>query len=113
MAQFFRRRFLERRDAAALRVQSRHHVTDGAVLAAGVHSLQDDQQGAAMLGRKAILEVIQTRDIFLQDLARRLFLVPSGSVIRIAIPQMDSLPRFDHEIFAEVHGFKPLTHTPP
>ena len=44
------RGLLERVDAHALRIDAAHHVPDGAVLARGVHGLEDDQQPICVLG---------------------------------------------------------------
>src|SRR5438552_9027688 len=49
-------RVLEAVDLAALRVHAGHHVLDHAVLARGVHGLEDDQQGAAVRGVKHVLQ---------------------------------------------------------
>ena len=58
------------RDPAALRVHRRGHVVDDAVLAAGVHRLQTDQQGAAALGVQQFLQDAQPLTVVL-DLGRR------------------------------------------
>ena len=41
-------------DLAALRVDARHDVLDRAVLAGGVHRLEDDQDGVAVVGVEAV-----------------------------------------------------------
>ena len=52
----FRGRALEAGDLAGLRIESAHHVLDGAVLAAGVYGLQHDEQGALPFGVKLLLQ---------------------------------------------------------
>jgi hypothetical protein len=50
MREFERRRLLEAGDVDALRVDAAEHVPDRAVLAAGVHRLQDDEDRVFVLG---------------------------------------------------------------
>ena len=57
MIEVFGRRGLERVDLAALRIHSRHHVLDRAVLAGGVDGLEHEQQRPAILRVEAILQV--------------------------------------------------------
>ena len=68
MAQFRRRRRLERGDAAALRVDAAQHVLDRAVLAGRVHALEDDEQRVAGVGVKALVPLLQLLGVFLQRL---------------------------------------------
>ena len=49
---------LEARHIAALRIEHTHHVTNDAVLARGVHALQDDEQRTFGLAVEAILQLV-------------------------------------------------------
>ena len=60
--------FLETVHLATLGVDARHDVLDGAVLARGVHGLEDDQQGVAPGGVKKILQPGHFADVFGQRL---------------------------------------------
>src|SRR6267142_353228 len=71
--QLLRARMLEAVDLAALRVHSGHHVLDHAVLARGVHGLEDDQQGVAVRGVKHVLQRSEVRDVALEQLLIMLF----------------------------------------
>ena len=53
---------LEREDLAALRIDARHDVLDGAVLARGVHRLKDQQDGPVVLGVQHVLQLGQRLD---------------------------------------------------
>jgi hypothetical protein len=57
MIQLLNRRRLERSDLAALRIDARHNVLDGAVLAGGVHGLKDEQHGPAILRIERVLQL--------------------------------------------------------
>ena len=56
VVQFFGRRRLERIHLAALRIDARHDVLDGAVLAGRVHRLEDQQHRPAVVGVESILQ---------------------------------------------------------
>jgi len=49
------RRGLEGEDLASLRVDARHDVLDRAVLAGGIHRLEDEEHGPAVLGVELVL----------------------------------------------------------
>src|SRR5262249_18441052 len=51
----FPRGLLEREHLAALRIDARHDVLDGAVLAGRIHRLKDEQQRPAVLGVEHVL----------------------------------------------------------
>ena len=55
VVEVLRRGLLEREHLAALRIHARHHVLDRAVLAGGVHRLEDEQQRPAVLGVEHLL----------------------------------------------------------
>jgi hypothetical protein len=58
-----RARLLEADDLAALRVDPRHHVLDGAVLAGGIHRLKDQQQRVAVVRVQHVLPPRQPIDV--------------------------------------------------
>ena len=62
MVQIFGRRHLKRKDLAPLRVDPGHDVLDGAVLAGGIHRLEDEQQRPLALGVKLVLKFRQRLD---------------------------------------------------
>ena len=66
--QLFTRRRLERVNLTAERVDARHHVLDGAVLAGRVHGLEDQQDRPAVLGIEPLLQVGQPLDAVRQQL---------------------------------------------
>src|SRR6185312_2342337 len=58
-----RRRNLERRDVAPLRIDATHDVPDRAVLAARVDRLQDDEERLLALRVQPLLERIECRNV--------------------------------------------------
>src|SRR2546422_6094295 len=62
MRQFKRSGRLERRHPAALWVHARHHMLDRAVLAAGIHALENNEQRPARIGIESFLEPAESRD---------------------------------------------------
>jgi hypothetical protein len=75
------RRFLEREDLAALRVDAGHHVLDGAVLAGGVHGLEDQQDGMRIGGVELFLRYAQGVQVFGQQLLGELFAIRLGRLL--------------------------------
>src|SRR5580658_9054740 len=71
MFQFFDARLFETGNLAALRIDSGHHVADGAVLARGVHSLENQQQRVAVGRVEKAWHGAQRLDVFFQK-----FLIP-------------------------------------
>ena len=57
------RGLLEAEDLAALRVDARHHVLDRAVLAGGVHRLEDQQDRPGIRGVEPVLGLGQLGDV--------------------------------------------------
>jgi len=66
--QFFSTRLFETENLAALRIDARHHVLDGAVFASGVHGLKDEEDAPAILGVKHVLKLRQGVDADFQGL---------------------------------------------
>jgi hypothetical protein len=57
MVKFISTRGLEGIQLAALRVDARHDVLDGALLAGGVHGLKNQQHGPFVLGVKLVMQL--------------------------------------------------------
>ncbi len=70
MIELLARRRLERVDLAALRVDAGHDVLDRAVLAGGVHRLEDQQHRPAILRVEHRLHLAQRADADLQGFLR-------------------------------------------
>lgn len=95
--QFLRARVLEAEHLAALGVDARHHVADGAVLAGGVHRLEDHQQGVAVRGVEQALLVAQLIDLVLQQFAGRLLRLaqrfdlrgPKAEIDLVGLPHLE------------------------
>ena len=92
MVELLRRRRLERVHLAALRIDAGHHVLDGAVLAGGVHGLEDQQHGPAILGVQALLQLRE------QLHAQREGLLGPGLVLRGQIARIVGIDVFQAEL---------------
>jgi hypothetical protein len=68
VVELFVARRLEGGDLASLRIHSRHHVLDRAVLPGGVHGLEDHEHRPAVLGVEHVLELGERLDAHGQDL---------------------------------------------
>jgi hypothetical protein len=66
--EFGHARVLEAEHLAALWVDARHHVLDRAVLARGVHGLEDQQHGVAVGGVEQLLQFAEVFDVLVQPL---------------------------------------------
>ena len=87
---------LEAGDAHALRVDAVEDGADDAVLAAGVHALQDDQQPAFVLGEHALLQHLQLQVELLSDCQRIFFItLELACAGRIQLVQVDLFIGFD------------------
>ena len=104
--QFLGGRSLERIDLATLRIYAGHDVLDGAVFSRGVHGLQDQQDGPAILGIEFFLQPGETRDPALERFFRVLFGFHAERFPRIEILQAEMRSIRDPErlhIFAWFH----------
>ena len=105
---------LERVHLAPLRVHPRHDVADGAILAGGVHRLEQQQQGVAVLGVELVLLLGQPLDPLLQQFpGHRLLVGPKASrVARVDVLQAKFLPLGDairlDELFDLFQDLPPL-----
>ena len=65
--EFFIGRFLEAEDLTPLRIHPGHDMLDGAVLAGGVHRLQNDQHRIDIIGVEELLRLREVRNVLGQD----------------------------------------------
>ena len=87
MVQLLLGRYFERHHVATLRVDARHDVFDGTVLAGGIHRLEDHQHGPLVLGVKLVLQFAQPGDALLQPFLRVLLGLQLPCVGRIDVCQ--------------------------
>ena len=97
MVEFLGGRRLERRHLAALRIHARHHVLDRAVLAGGVHRLEDEQHGPAILRVEPVLQLREGGAPENERLlrARLLLGAQAAGVARIGVLQRESASMID------------------
>ena len=103
--EFVGRRLLEGRDFAALRIDAFENALDRAVLAGGIHALEDHQQRPAVLRVQLLLEIVEALAVGLDDLFA-LLLVETASFTGLVHFQM----KFAHAVEPERRdkGFQPL-----
>ena len=65
--QFFGARLFETENLAALRIDTGHHVLDGAVFAGSVHGLKNQQHRIAVVRIEQTLQRAQFLDVFAED----------------------------------------------
>ena len=92
MVELFRGRGPEARDPHALRVDAAHDVADRAVLAGGVHRLEDDEQPVGVLGRQARLVLGEQPHALGQQLGRLLLLHQRAGVGGIEVLRQSHPP---------------------
>ena len=64
MLQLGRAGMLEAEHLAALGIDAGHHVPDDAILAGGIHRLEDQQDGVAVRGVEQLLLLAEVGDVF-------------------------------------------------
>ena len=69
MIEFLGARVLEAVNFATLRVNPRHHMFDGAILARGVHRLKNEENGVAIVRIEQVLQFAQTIDLIRKQLS--------------------------------------------
>ena len=84
-------RHAERRDPHSGRVDPGEDVAQHAVLAAGVHRLEHDQDGLPALGEQHLLELGQRGDLAAEGRLRRL-LLPSELLPRVVVGEVERRP---------------------
>jgi hypothetical protein len=97
-------RCLERGHDAALGVEAAHHVADRAVLAAGVHGLQDDQERAPVFGIEQVLQLLQPLDVLREEIVGGVLARDAGRVVGIDAGQPDLRSGLDEKPLAQPHG---------
>ena len=90
--QFLGARLLEAEDLAALRIDAGHDVPDGAVLAGGVHALEDQQQRMAVGRVVEALQRAQLLNVFPQELLDSASSTCKGLHARRPLPEFDASP---------------------
>ena len=95
MGELGRARCLEARDLAELRVQPGQHPADGPVLARGVHALEDEENGAGVLGTESGEELVELADRGFDPLVGPVLVVEAETVARIAVLQTGGPTRPD------------------
>jgi hypothetical protein len=96
MVEFVAGRLLERMDIAALRIDAVENALDGAVLAGGVHALEDQQQRPAVLGVKLFLKLAEALAVGLENFLG-LVLVETALLIGLVRLQMEFAGAIDAE----------------
>jgi len=87
---------LERVDLAPLRVHARQDVLDRAVLAGGVHRLEDQEEGPLVLGVEPVLERGEELDAPVEQLGRVVLLeLQAPGVARVVVLQAELLSALD------------------
>ena len=102
MREVFLRWLFEGRDVATLGVYSRHDVSNRAVLARGIERLQDDEQGALLLGVKEILQLFEIIEIFYKSRFHIVALITEQGLTGIVVRKFDLLARRYDKFFAEI-----------
>ena len=97
MLQFQFRRGLKGVHLAALRIDSRHHVLDGAIFSSRIHGLKDQKNRPAVLGIELILQLRRAGDAQQQSLLGMLLGFPMPRVRRIKIFQAEMFPTLHSE----------------
>src|SRR2546427_6704560 len=92
----------ERKDLRALRVDTGHHVLDGAVFAGGVHRLKDDQQSISVLRVKNVLIFRQTGGIRVELLA--------GFILALVLSGVAGIEVFQTNLFLRRHNQRSVFH---
>ena len=103
--QFVAGRCFEAVHPAPLRVDPRHHVPDHAILAGGIASLKNDQQGVTIVSIKHFLQLLQFFDVSF-DLLFCSFFCETTILTGSPVIQADFFTLFDTEFAViEIHGF--------
>src|SRR6185503_19284688 len=97
------RRLLEGEHLAPLGIHARHHVLDGAVLAGGVHGLEDQEQRPAVVRVEPLLQIAQALDALDEALLGVLLGLEARGVGGIAVLQLELAVRVDPELLETGH----------
>lgn len=99
-------------DRATRRVHAGHDVFDGAILARGIHPLQDDEDRVLLLGIKQIVEFLQVARVFVLGSERRFLVIDVSRIVGIAVAQPELLAWAYLKPFTKVvfHGSRYYVH---
>ena len=98
-------RRLEAEDLAALRVDARHDVPDRAVLARGVHRLEDHQQRVGVLRVELVLLLGELLDAVLEQRERFLLVLDRSGPTRVVVLERDLLAGRGDELVHQLSDF--------
>ena len=84
-------------DLAALWVDAGHDVFDNAVLAGGVHGLEDEEQRPFVVGVEAVLELCEDFDTFCEGF------LGAGLILVAVFERVAGIDVLETELFAVVH----------
>src|SRR3569833_2182076 len=96
MVQFLGCRLLERGHLATLWIDTIEHALDGAVLAGGIHALEDEEQRPAVLRVQLLLKIGQPLAVGIQD-RLTLFLVEAALGVGLVGVEMKFIGAVDTE----------------
>ena len=97
-------RLLEGKNVATLRIYSRHHVLDRAVLARGIHALKYEQQSPAILGEEQFLHLADDGAVLFEQLSGVFLAFDAPRVGGVAILQPKLFALGDAVGFGEANG---------
>jgi len=116
MGGLFGGRNLKRLHAATLRVHGAHDVLDSAVLAAGIHRLQTDQERPLVLRVHQILQAAQLLAVGYDFAPGGRLVFMRGVEMGIDVRKLDPMPGFDVEFLTVMYddfGRRPLNGRRP
>jgi hypothetical protein len=91
---------LNAKTCVPLRIETAHHVLDGAVFPGRVHRLKNQQDRPAVLSVEQLLEFDEPLDAALEPADRLAFAIPWGCIRRIVAVQVDRFARPNTEAVA-------------
>src|SRR5579871_37205 len=105
---------LERKNLAALRIDTAHYVFDRAVLAGRIHRLKNEEHRPPILGIKLVLEFCHARDAVGEGLLGMILRMPMAGIGRIEVLELEMLSVINAEGIGEflgLHSFSSLIKT--
>ena len=111
MFQFVGARLFEAKDLAALRIDPGHNVPNGAVLAAGIHPLKNQEQRIAVGSVVKVLQRAQLRNVFSQQFLILLLRLAKRLRNRRPLTELDLLPARTRKFFELIFIFIPSIST--
>ena len=92
-------------DVATLGVDSRHDVLDEAVFTGGVHALEDQKHGPAVLGVELFLQFAEQLDALLQQFVGFVFVFEATRGVGVMVLQAKFLTLGNAKRLRELGGF--------